>query len=82
MYNLTRHFWTLSFSGTVLKTFRVTDPDPGENIRISISDPTTNDYVTFNQTQGGNVEVWVILNRQLDRDRVLCFNFIRTITCM
>ena len=69
-------FLNYVFSGTVIKRFNATDTDPGDSIRISISDPTTNDYVTFNQTQGSFVQVWVILHRLLDRDRV-CFNYLK-----
>ena len=68
--NLTAQILYFFFPGTVIKTFNVTDPDPGASIHISVSDPTTIDYVTFNQTQGNNVRAWVILNKVLDRDRV------------
>ena len=61
-------------SGSVIKTFNVTDPDSGDNIRIIVTDPTTNDYFSFNQTLGNSIYVEVMLKQKLDRDRV-CTRF-------
>ena len=57
-------------SGTVLKTFNVTDPDSDGIVTISVSDPTTIDYANFTQTHGSSIHVEVLLKEKLDRDRV------------
>ena len=65
-------------SGTVIKTFNIIDVDPGDHIRVFVTDPITTDYVTFNQTLGNTITVDFMLRQILDRDRVCLFSFIHT----
>ena len=63
----------VSLTGTVIKTFGVTDPDLGDHLIVSISDPRTSEYTTVNQTNGHNIQASIVLNKLLDRDWV-CWN--------